>query len=84
MTAVPETHLYDIAVIGAGYVGLPLATTFAEAGQRALVIDVQPHIVDADPEALAAAVAAARMPADRPQLYGDGHASERVAASLHG
>ena len=41
-------------------------------------------LVDADPEALAAAVAAARMPADRPQLYGDGRASERVAASLHG
>ena len=41
-------------------------------------------LVDADPEALASAVAAARMPADRPQLYGDGHASERVAASLHG
>ena len=41
-------------------------------------------LVDADPEALASAVAAARMPADRPQLYGDGQASERVAASLHG
>src|SRR5207237_3171030 len=31
-------------------------------------------LVDAHPEALASAVAAARMPADRPQLYGDGHA----------
>ena len=43
----PETKLYDVAVIGAGYVGLPLATTFAEAGRRALVVDVQPHVVEA-------------------------------------
>jgi UDP-N-acetylglucosamine 2-epimerase len=28
-------------------------------------------------------VAEARMPAERPQLYGDGHASERVAAALY-
>src|SRR5581483_8828093 len=47
LTAVPETKLYDVAVIGAGYVGLPLATTFAEAGRRALVVDVQPHVVEA-------------------------------------
>ena len=39
-------------------------------------------LVDDDPEKLAAAVAAARMPEERPQLYGDGHAAERVAASL--
>jgi UDP-N-acetyl-D-glucosamine dehydrogenase len=42
-----ETPLYDVAVIGAGYVGVPLAATFGEAGQRVLVVDVQPHIVDA-------------------------------------
>ena len=44
MTAVPEqeTTLYDLAVIGAGYVGVPLAATFAEADQRVLLIDVQP------------------------------------------
>jgi UDP-GlcNAc3NAcA epimerase len=41
-------------------------------------------LVDADPEALAAAVAVARMPEERPPLYGDGHASERVAAALRG
>jgi UDP-GlcNAc3NAcA epimerase len=41
-------------------------------------------LVDADPERLAAAVAAARMPDERPPLYGDGHASERVAAALRG
>jgi UDP-N-acetyl-D-glucosamine dehydrogenase len=45
LTAVPEESLYDVAVIGAGYVGVPLAATFAEAGRRVLLIDVQPHIV---------------------------------------
>ncbi|HZT54335.1 MAG TPA: UDP-N-acetylglucosamine 2-epimerase, partial [Gaiellaceae bacterium] len=39
-------------------------------------------LVDDDPERLAAAVAAARLPEERPPLYGDGHAAERVAASL--
>jgi UDP-N-acetylglucosamine 2-epimerase len=39
-------------------------------------------LVDDDPDQLVAAVAAARMPENRPQLYGDGHAAERVAASL--
>ena len=39
-------------------------------------------LVDDDAAKLAAAVAAARMPDDLPQLYGDGHAAERVAASL--
>ena len=34
-------------MIGAGYVGVPLAQTFAEAGQRVLLVDVQPHVVDA-------------------------------------
>jgi UDP-N-acetyl-D-glucosamine dehydrogenase len=47
LTAVPEPPLYDVAVIGAGYVGLPLAVTFAEADSRVLVIDVQPRIVEA-------------------------------------
>jgi len=39
-------------------------------------------LVDDDPDALAAAVAGARMPASRPVLYGDGHASERIAQVL--
>jgi UDP-N-acetylglucosamine 2-epimerase len=39
-------------------------------------------LVDDDPTALAAAVAAAHMPGERPQLYGDGHASERIAEIL--
>jgi UDP-GlcNAc3NAcA epimerase len=36
----------------------------------------------ADPRELAAALAQAQFPADAPPLYGDGHAAERVAASL--
>jgi UDP-GlcNAc3NAcA epimerase len=39
-------------------------------------------LVDDDPERLADAVASARMPDERPQLYGDGSASGRVAAAL--
>jgi UDP-N-acetyl-D-glucosamine dehydrogenase len=42
-----STPLYDVAVIGAGYVGVPLAATFGEAGQRVLLIDVQPDLVEA-------------------------------------
>jgi UDP-N-acetyl-D-glucosamine dehydrogenase len=30
----------DVAIIGAGYVGLPLARTFADAGKRVLLVDV--------------------------------------------
>ena len=39
-------------------------------------------LVDNDPDAIAAAVASARMPDERPQLYGDGQASERIAEVL--
>jgi UDP-N-acetyl-D-glucosamine dehydrogenase len=38
---------WDVAVIGAGYVGVPLAYTFAEAGERVLLVDVQKHVVEA-------------------------------------
>jgi UDP-N-acetyl-D-mannosaminuronate dehydrogenase len=38
---------YDVAVVGAGYVGLPLAQTFADAGRRVLVLDVVPELVQA-------------------------------------
>jgi len=37
---------WDIAVIGAGYVGMPHAQTFAEGGKKVLLIDVQQHVVD--------------------------------------
>ena len=30
----------DVAIIGAGYVGLPLARTFADAGKQVLLVDV--------------------------------------------
>jgi UDP-N-acetyl-D-glucosamine dehydrogenase len=36
---------YDVAVIGAGYVGVPLATTFAESGCHVLVVDVVERVV---------------------------------------
>ena len=38
---------YDVAVVGAGYVGVPLAQTFADAGRRVLVVDVVPELVEA-------------------------------------
>jgi UDP-N-acetylglucosamine 2-epimerase len=36
-----------------------------------------------EPDQLAAALAAARYPTDAPQLYGDAHAADRVAAALY-
>jgi UDP-GlcNAc3NAcA epimerase len=39
-------------------------------------------LVDDDPDRLAEAVLRARMPVERPALYGDGHAATRVAATL--
>jgi UDP-N-acetylglucosamine 2-epimerase len=39
-------------------------------------------LVDDDPDALVAAVGSARMPAERPVLYGDGHAAPRIAAVI--
>ena len=37
----------------------------------------------AEPDQLAASLAAARFPDDAPPLYGDGHAAGRVAAALY-
>ena len=39
-------HTLRVAVIGLGYVGLPLATTFAEAGFHTTGIDVDQKKVD--------------------------------------
>ena len=39
-------------------------------------------LVDDDPYLIVNTVRRARMPPDRPSLYGDGHASERVAEAL--
>jgi UDP-GlcNAc3NAcA epimerase len=36
-----------------------------------------------EPEGLADAIASARFPDDAPELYGDGHAAERVASALY-
>ena len=41
------TRTYDVAVVGAGYVGIPLAQTFADSGRRVLVLDVVAELVDA-------------------------------------
>ena len=40
-------HTAHVAVIGLGYVGLPLAVRFAEAGYRVTGIDLDPRKVDA-------------------------------------
>jgi UDP-N-acetyl-D-glucosamine dehydrogenase len=37
---------WDVAVIGAGYVGLPLAQTFAEAGRTVAVVDISEPVVE--------------------------------------
>ncbi|HET8652526.1 MAG TPA: UDP-N-acetylglucosamine 2-epimerase (non-hydrolyzing) [Gaiellaceae bacterium] len=39
-------------------------------------------LVDDDPDAIARAAAAAAMPPNRPELYGDGHAADRIAEIL--
>jgi UDP-N-acetyl-D-glucosamine dehydrogenase len=36
----------DVAIIGAGYVGMPLAQAFSEAGKNVLLRDVKPEVVD--------------------------------------
>src|SRR3954453_4225281 len=36
----------DVAIIGAGYVGMPLARVFAAAGKRVMLVDVNQAVVD--------------------------------------
>ena len=36
----------EIAIVGAGYVGVPLAQVFAEAGKHVVLVDVQQNVVD--------------------------------------
>jgi UDP-N-acetyl-D-glucosamine dehydrogenase len=43
--AAPETKTWDAAVVGAGYVGVPLAHTLAGAGRSVLLIDVSEEVV---------------------------------------
>src|SRR5213593_4387096 len=40
------TATWDVAVVGAGYVGVPLAQIFAEAGRSVLVVDVVGEVVE--------------------------------------
>jgi UDP-N-acetyl-D-glucosamine dehydrogenase len=50
MTETPassSTQRFDVAIIGAGYVGLPLAQVFAEAGKAVVLVDVSPERVAA-------------------------------------
>jgi UDP-N-acetyl-D-glucosamine dehydrogenase len=42
-----ETETWDTAVVGAGYVGVPLAHTLASAGRSVLLIDVAEDVVNA-------------------------------------
>src|ERR687895_1307227 len=46
-TDTAETKTWDAAVIGAGYVGVPLAHTLARSGRSVLLIDVSEEIVTA-------------------------------------
>jgi UDP-GlcNAc3NAcA epimerase len=65
--------------------GVPCVTTRPTTEWVATVALGANTLVDDDPDALAAAVAAARpLTADRPALYGDGRAAERIAAALAG
>jgi len=41
-----ESHDAVVGIIGLGYVGLPLAVAFAEAGFRTLGFDVKPEVID--------------------------------------
>jgi UDP-N-acetyl-D-glucosamine dehydrogenase len=36
----------DIAIIGAGYVGMPHAQTFADAGKKVVLVDINPAVVE--------------------------------------
>ncbi len=37
---------YDVAIVGAGYVGVPLAQVFGEAGKRVVLVDIDPRRVE--------------------------------------
>src|ERR671923_161740 len=67
-----ETTTWDAAVVGAGYVGVPLAHTLASAGRSVLLIDIsqdvveslnrgESHIVDVPAEQLAPLVREGRI-----------------------
>ncbi|HEU0057809.1 MAG TPA: nucleotide sugar dehydrogenase, partial [Gaiella sp.] len=41
-----EAATYEIAIVGAGYVGVPLAHVFAQAGRRVVLVDVDARRVE--------------------------------------
>jgi UDP-N-acetyl-D-glucosamine dehydrogenase len=43
--ATAERATYDVAIVGAGYVGIPLAQVFAEAGRRVVLVEADPERV---------------------------------------
>ena len=46
LDTVRATAPYEIAIVGAGYVGVPLAQVFAEAGRRVVLVDVDARRVE--------------------------------------
>jgi UDP-N-acetylglucosamine 2-epimerase len=62
--------------------GVP-CVTLRDTTEWTETVDARANIlVGDDPDAIAGAVSSARMPEERPRLYGDGHASERIAEVL--
>ena len=47
MSEAATTRQFDVAIIGAGYVGLPLAQVFADAGKSVVLVDVSADRVGA-------------------------------------
>ena len=62
--------------------GVPCVTMRPSTEWTATVETGANVLVDDDPERIVEAAREARMPEERPQLYGDGHASERIAEAL--
>ncbi len=62
--------------------GVPCVTLRPSTEWMATVEAGANVLVDDDPDAIAAAVAVATMPEQRPQLYGDGRASARIVSTL--
>jgi UDP-GlcNAc3NAcA epimerase len=65
------------------WLGVPCVTLRASTEWVDTVAAGANVLVDDDPDAIERAVASARMPDERPVLYGDGQASGRIAAALY-